>query len=254
MDALAGLAFGITVITAIHALGIRKQRETSVFLAKSGIIGVALIGIIYLASIYLGAMSLNNYKISENGGIALAQLSHHYLGAAGDALLATLATVTCLTTAMGLVVAFAQDFHHRFPKISYKTFLTINCLISFLIANLGLTTIITWSTPILMFLYPLAISLIILGITSPLFGHDNRVYRMTTIFTLIPAVFDMIRNFPPVLAGTGFAKAAVTFASSYFPFFSIGFGWISFALCGFIIGLIWHFIARRETATAAEEA
>ena len=34
----------------------------------------------------------------------------------------------------------------------------------------------------------------------------------------------------------------------------IGFGWISFALCGFIIGLIWHFIARRETATAAEEA
>lgn len=254
MDALAGLAFGITVITAIHALGIRKQRETSVFLAKSGIIGVALIGIIYLASIYLGAMSLNNYKISENGGIALAQLSHHYLGAAGDALLATLATVTCLTTAMGLVVAFAQDFHHRFPKISYKTFLTINCLISFLIANLGLTTIITWSTPVLMFLYPLAISLIILGITSPLFGHDNRVYRMTTIFTLIPAVFDMIRNFPPVLAGTGFAKAAVTFASSYFPFFSIGFGWISFALCGFIIGLIWHFIARRETATAAEEA
>ena len=47
MDALAGLAFGITVITAIHALGIRKQRETSVFLAKSGIIGVALIGIIF---------------------------------------------------------------------------------------------------------------------------------------------------------------------------------------------------------------
>ena len=215
MDALAGLAFGITVITAIHALGIRKQRETSV---------------------------------------SLAQLSHHYLGAAGDALLATLATVTCLTTAMGLVVAFAQDFHHRFPKISYRTFLTFNCLISFLIANLGLTTIITWSTPVLMFLYPLAISLIILGITSPLFGHDNRVYRMTTIFTLIPAVFDMIRNFPPVLAETGFAKAAVTFASSYFPFFSIGFGWISFALCGFIIGLICHFIARRETATAAEEA
>ena len=105
-----------------------------------------------------------------------------------------------------------------------------------------------------MFLYPLAISLIILGITSPLFGHDNRVYRMTTIFTLIPAVFDMIRNFPPVLAGTGFAKAAVAFASSYFPFFSIGFGWISFALCGFIIGLIRHFIAKRETATAAEEA
>ena len=77
---------------------------------------------------------------------------------------------------------------------------------------------------------------------------------MTTIFALIPAVFDMIRNFPPVLAGTGFAKAAVTFASSYFPFFSIGFGWISFALCGFIIGLIRHFIAGRETATAAEEA
>lgn len=253
MDALAGLAFGVTVITAIHALGIKKQRDTSVFLAKSGIIGVFLIGLIYLLSIFLGAMSLNNYKLSENGGIALAQLAHHYMGTIGDALLATLATITCLTTAMGLVVAFAQDFHHRFPKISYKTFLTINCLISFLIANLGLTTIITWSTPILMFLYPLAISLIILGIASPLFQNDGRVYKITTLFTLIPAIFDMIKAFPPILANTGFAKGAVSFATKNFPFFSIGFGWITFAFCGFVIGILWHLIAVKKMASKAIE-
>lgn len=45
--------------------------------------------------------------MAENGGITLAQIAHFYLGTFGDALLATLATVGCLTTAMGLVVAFA---------------------------------------------------------------------------------------------------------------------------------------------------
>lgn len=78
---------------------------------------------------------------------------------------------------MGLVIAFAQDFHRRFPRISYKSFLRFNCLLSFTIANLGLNQIIAWSTPVLMFLYPLAITLIILGITSPFFNNDPLVYR-----------------------------------------------------------------------------
>lgn len=84
-------------------------------------------------------------------------------------MLATLTTITCLTTAMGLVIAFAEDFHKRFPKISYKTFLLGNCLLSFIFANLGLDRIVAWSTPVLMFIYPVAISVILLGLLSPNF-------------------------------------------------------------------------------------
>jgi LIVCS family branched-chain amino acid:cation transporter len=214
--------------------------------AKSGFFGIAGVAIIYLALIWLGATSLHQFKPALNGGITLAQISHYYLGTAGDAILATLATVTCMSTAMGLVIAFSQDFHRRFPKISYRTFLRINCGLSFLFANLGLNQIIAWSTPILMFLYPLAITLIILGLLSPLFKQDRLVYRITTGLTLIPAFFDMLNALPAGLHESQLLQALLGFAQHYFPFFGLGFGWLTFGIAGLILGLICHAVKGRK--------
>ncbi|WP_283583246.1 branched-chain amino acid transport system II carrier protein [Limosilactobacillus difficilis] len=259
MDALASLAFGITVITAIRHFGLKRDRTISFAVAKSGILGMAGITIIYLALTWLGATSLHNFALSANGGTALSQIAHHYMGTAGDAILATLATITCMTSAMGLVVAFSQDFHRRFPKISYKAFLRFNCTLSFLIANLGLNQIIAWSTPVLMFLYPLAITLIIMSIASPLFNRDPLVFRITTVLTLIPAFFDMLNASPAIIRNTGFAQAMISLASKYFPFFSNGFGWLSFGMAGMIIGLGIHFYRHnaqkaptKQTASSSE--
>lgn len=247
MDCLAALAFGITVITAIKGLGIKKSKEVSIATAKSGFIGILGVALIYICLIWLGATSLNSFKLSSNGGTALAQIAHYYLGTIGDALLATLTTVTCLTTAMGLVVAFAQDFHREFPKISYKKFLAFNCFLSFIIANLGLDQIIAWSTPVLMLLYPLAISLVILGILSPLFKNDPIVYKVTTALTLIPALFDMINSTPDMLKNTQFMQAIVSFAEKYIPLFNLGFGWLMFSILGLVIGLIIHFVRSEKS-------
>lgn len=252
MDGLAALAFGITVITSIKALGIKRQRDISLATAKSGMIGIAGVAIIYIGLIWLGATSLHHFKLADNGGTTLAQIAHYYLGTAGDAILATLATTTCLTSAMGLVIAFAQDFHRRFPRISYKTFLKFNCGLSFLFANLGLNQIITWSTPFLMLAYPLAITLIILGTTSPLFNNDAKVYRITTGFTLIPAFFDMINALPAPLSKLDAVQAMVGFAGKYFPFFNLGFGWLTFGIAGFGLGLIVHFAKPRRSLAPVE--
>lgn len=240
MDGLASLAFGITVIMAIRSFGIKREKTISLAVAKSGLLGMAGIAIIYLGLTWLGATSLRHFSLAANGGTTLSQIAHYYMGTAGDAILATLATITCMTSAMGLVVAFSQDFHRRFPRISYKAFLRFNCLLSFLIANMGLNQIIAWSTPVLMFLYPLAITLIILGITSPLFHSDPLVYRITTGLTLIPAIFDMINATPALIRNTSWAQAMIGFAQHYFPFFANGFGWLSFGIAGMLIGLGIH--------------
>ena len=102
LDALAALAFRITVVTAIKGFKIKEGKETSLALAKTGAIGFAGIAIIYLILVALGAGSLHYFKLSENGGIAFAQIAHHYLDTFGEALLATLATITCMSTAIGL--------------------------------------------------------------------------------------------------------------------------------------------------------
>lgn len=237
MDALAMLIFGVAIITAVRQMGFKGQEEVSLATAKGGLVGIAGVGLIYLGLIYLGTTSRSHFAIADNGGTTLNQVAHFYLGDFGNFLLLTLATITCMTTAMGLVTAFAQDFHDRFPRVSYKFFLRLNCIISFLIANLGLDQIIAWSTPILMFLYPLAIVLIVLGILSPLFHQSPLVYRVTLGVTVIPALFDMVNAFPPVLRQQNWSQMLIDFARHWLPMYQLGFGWLPFAGGGLICGL-----------------
>lgn len=149
----------------------------------------------------------------------------------------------------GISCCLAQDFHKRFPKIPYKTFLAINCLISFIIANMGLDMIISWSTPVLMLLYPLAISLVILGILSPLFKNDPVVHKITTALALIPALFDMINALPDALRSTSIIQTILSYAERYLPMFNLGFSWLTFSLAGLIIGLTIHFARGTSYAT-----
>ncbi|WP_186304303.1 branched-chain amino acid transport system II carrier protein, partial [Staphylococcus epidermidis] len=76
------------------------------------------------------------------------------------------------TTSIGLITACGEYFNLLFPKISYKAFVLFFSLLSFTIANFGLANIINYSVPVLMFLYPLAIVLILLTFLSPLFKHS----------------------------------------------------------------------------------
>lgn len=240
MDALAMLIFGVAIITAVQQMGYQDRQAVSLATTKGGIVAILGVGIIYLGLIYLGTTSRAQFAIASNGGTTLNQIAHYYLGNFGNALLLTLATITCMTTAMGLVSAFAQDFHDRFPKISYKAFLRFNCLVSFVIANLGLDQIIRWSNPVLMFLYPLAIVLIVVAIISPLFHNAALVYRITLAFTIIPALFDMVNALPPVLRQLSGIRVLIAFADRFLPFFPVGFAWLPFAVCGLVVGVACH--------------
>ena len=70
MDALAGLAFGVTVVTAVRGMGQKDAKSVSKVVAKSGVVAVAAIGLIYLLLILMGAMSLGKFNVSDNGGVA----------------------------------------------------------------------------------------------------------------------------------------------------------------------------------------
>lgn len=245
MDALAGLAFGVTVVTAVRGMGFKDSKSLSKIVAQSGIVGVAAIGFIYLLLILMGAMSLGHFKLSENGGVAFNQIVNVYGGVFGQALLALLLTVTCLTTAVGLVAAFAQDFHKHFPKISYHTWLFLSCFSSFLAANFGLDQIIAWSTPMLMFLYPLSMVLILLSVCSPLFNKAGVVYFFVIVFTVVPALGDMIVAFPSVVSKSQFGLA-VAGVRSHLPLADMGLSWLVPALVGLAIGLAVYYARRKN--------
>lgn len=239
MDALASLAFGIVVVQTIKTLGVTKPSEIAKDTIKSGLISILLMGIIYASLAYIGTMSVGQFPVSENGGIALAQISNYYFGSFGSVLLAVIVTVACLKTAIGLITACAETFKEMFPRsISYKAYVVVFSVLTTLVANIGLTNIIAFSLPVLMFLYPLAITLILLALLSPLFKDRQVVYVTTTIFTLVVSVADLLNALPENIRNLNGIQNFLTFCADYLPLFSMGMGWILPATIGFVVGII----------------
>lgn len=252
LDAIAALAFGITIVRAIESMEFTGRREIAKITVKTGIIAILGIAIVYIGLILLGATSLSQFDLSENGTIALMQITSHYLGSFGGAFLAIMGTLAVLTTAMGLTASFAQDFNRIFPKISYKKWLALTITLSFIFANLGLNNIIKWGLPILLFLYPIAITLVLLGLLSPIFKNSGIVYLPTMILVLIPAIMDGISNAP--FAGSfkyliGYHDENGILHNGIYqnilPMANIGFGWVIPGIIGFVIGIV-SYIARKK--------
>ena len=244
LDALASLAFGIIIIKTLKGMGVEKPATLAIDTVKSGSISIILMGIIYSLLAFMGTMSLGKFPLSENGGIALAQIAKYYLGTGGSLLLALIVIIACLKTAIGLITAFSETFVELFPQRSYGFFVALASILPCLFANVGLTKIIEFSTPVLMFIYPLAITLILLGLFGPLFGQRGSVYRLTTYFTLIAAFFDGLKASPSVIQESALAQNLLQVAEKFLPFFDIGMGWILPASIGFILGLLWSFLKK----------
>lgn len=225
MDALASLAFGIIVVQVIRDLGVDDPTAVAGSTVRAGILSSLLMAFIYIAVTIAGTQSRGVLEASENGGTALAQIAQHYLGSAG------------------LITSCAETFSALFPDgPKYRIWAIIFSLVSLLFANLGLSAIISYSLPVLMFLYPLSIALIALALLGKFFGHDRTVYCWTIGFTLIAAVYDLIIVLPESVFNAIHGPAIKAFGQQYLPFADLGLGWICPTLIGAAIGLILHFM------------
>lgn len=244
LDALAGLAFGIVVVNVVKKQGIEDPAHIATNTAKAGIFSCLFMGVIYFAITLTSAQSYEICKDCADGGSVLGTMANHYFGKTGAWLMAAIVTFACLKTALGLVTSCSEAFVDMFPSgPSYKVWAVIFSIVSFGIANFGLSTIVAYCVPVLMFIYPLAITLIILALTSKLWGNKKSVYVWTTVLTLIAAIVDFSNTLSGTLQGSGitntaFFDAITAVGAKVLPFFNIGLGWVCPAIIGFIIGLI----------------
>ena len=250
MDSIAALAFGIIVVNAIRSLGVEEPGEVAKSTIKAGLFSSLLMALIYVLVTMIGAQSRGLFETAANGGEALAQIADHYFGSGGAIILAITVTLACLKTAVGLITSCAQTFVKMFPNgPSYRVWACGFCLLSFLIANLGLNAIVACSMPVLMFLYPLAIALILLTLCGKLFQDDPHVLRWTISLTAIAAALDFLRALPAPLLQTLHLDQLTATLSDLIPLAAQGFGWIPFALAGFLIGMLTR--AMRQAHTSA---
>ncbi|WP_017208750.1 branched-chain amino acid transport system II carrier protein [Clostridium beijerinckii] len=251
MDALASVAFAIIIISNIQKLGVKNPQSIAIETCKSGLVSVIGMTIIYGSLAYMGATSLGSVNRADNGGSILSMVSNHYFGFTGQILLAFIVGIACIKTAIGLITSCSEMFSEMFPNsVSYKKYAVLFTVFSFIIANFGLSNIIQLSIPVLMFLYPLVITLILLSLLAPFINKQSDVYRWTTGFTVIAAFFDLCKSLPQPLQENLIVKQLVNFAHSYLPGFDYGFGWIIPALYGFFIGLIIWTIRSKKRKSA----
>ncbi len=238
MDAIAGLAFGIVVIDVIRRMGVDNDDAIAEDVLSSGLLTGALMALIYVVSIVVGAQSRGLFELSENGGIALTQIAGHYLGGVGLFILAFTITFACLKTSIGLVTACAETFSKMTNgKISYRSWAILFTVFSFAVSNIGLSAIIEYSIPMLMLIYPPAIALILLAFLGKFFAHDRTVYIATMIGTWAAVIFDCMKTLPAPVQAALHLDAPIAFAAAHLPLFDKNLGWLLPAVIGFAAGM-----------------
>ena len=249
MDALAGLAFGIVVVNVIRGAGVTRPEDVAISTVRSGLFSCLIMAGIYIVVTLMGVQSRAIPADAANGGEVLSLLANRHYGTAGTLILAATVTLACLKTSVGLVTSCAETFVEMFPRgPGYKAWALLFSGLSFLIANVGLTAILDWSLPVLMLLYPLAITLILLGLAGKWFQHDPLVYRLVTGLTLVAALFDFFGTLPTGAAASLHLEGAIGFAKAFLPLYGLGLGWVCPAAAGLALAMALRWMRTKKAA------
>lgn len=232
MDALASVVFAILVIDFVRLSGATSRAVITKTVMEVGAIAVGLLGIVYVFIANIGATSVERFGLFETGAPVLSVSANYLFGEFGQIILAIIVLLACLSTSIGLITSCGTYFHKLTPKISYKLYVVIFSVAAFGLSMFGLKTIISAAIPVLMLLYPLTIVIILLALLHNVFGGRRCVYVWTVAFTMISALMTGLET-----AGIAPTVLEQLFAQ-YIPFQSAGMGWVSFAVLGFVVGLI----------------
>ncbi len=189
MDTLGALVFGIVIATAIRDRGVTEPALVTRYSMIAGVIAAIGLSLVYLALFYLGATSQGIAGGAENGVQILTTYVQHTFGTPGSLLLAVVITLACLTTAVGLTTACGEFFSALLP-VSYRSVVIVFALFSLLVANQGLTQLISVSVPVLVGLYPLAIVLVALSLLDRFWLSSSRVFVPVMAVTLVFGLVD----------------------------------------------------------------
>src|SRR5699024_2462850 len=230
MDAIAALAFGIVVINSLRLMGVTKKNDIIKGTALAGIIAAIGLVLVYLSLGWIGRVLTYDVPV-DNGADILVYASHVLFGYGGSILFGAIVLLACLTTCVGLTNACASFFVEIFPKISFRQYVILFVVVGMLITNLGLNTILAIATPILVFIYPFAIVLVLLALFQFYIGESRKMYVFSIVVTSIFAVLSVFDFF-------GIKITIIENIMVHLPLYTDGLGWVLPALVVAIVGFI----------------
>ena len=228
MDALCALLFGSAIIGAIQAEGIKETNALTRCTIYAGIIAGAALGCIYSALSFCGGQSVSVLGLINNGGELVSKITGYYFGNIGSVIVSAIFFLACITTSVGLVTSISSYFQKISDgKIKYVPAALGITIFSAVVANFGLTNIISYSIPMLVMLYPIIIVMIFLNILPNVFHRNPFVFKGALWLTALV-------SFNDGLCCAGIKALAPCF--SWLPWYGLGLGWVCPALLGIVLG------------------
>lgn len=228
LDGPAGLAFAIIVINAIKGYGITSRKLVAKYTIICGIGAALLLSVVYYALTYIGAITGTPFA---NGGALLSAVTNHLFGNLGVVVLGIAVLLACLTTSIGLTTSFADYFAEEYPNISYKKIAAGVCIFSFIIANIGLSQLISISLPILIMVYPVSVILLLLSFCRGFIKERKMVYILGMSFTFVVAFIDG-------LTSAGVSMGVVSELVNALPLANLSLGWVLPGIVGSLVGFL----------------
>lgn len=229
MDVLAAFVFGKIFLDAAKLYGIAPQLLSKLFV-RSGLFAVTGLAIVQLSLAGMGASSFAVLGLSTNGGQALTQIVSLLLGNTGVMMLAGIIFLTGLTTAVACLAAVSEYFSRIFPALSYKSWNLVLGLLSLVITNFGLVSILHLASPVLLLLYPIAITLVALVFLNRFFKGHQAVYIGAVTGAGVMGLIDAINAFGLIPQGMTAVLTATV------PLYTSGLGWIVVAMLSGLVG------------------
>ncbi|WP_179333815.1 branched-chain amino acid transport system II carrier protein [Winogradskyella costae] len=235
-DAIGAVVVGAVIIVSLNfnnmAVEIYSSKRT--LIRKSGFIAGFSLFIIYAGLISVGAYYGSEININETlssdmqRANLLRDISISALGEFGNAVLSILISLACFTTAIGIVAGTADYFKGLLndSQTVYVITAVLASVFGVAMGQLNFNSIIVVAIPVLLFIYPITIVLILLNVLPEKIG-TSIVFKTVVFVTFLFSIPDVIGFISP--------SESLTIVTDYIPFSSQSLGWVLPAFLAFVV-------------------
>ena len=235
-DAIGAVVVGAVIIVSLNFRNMEVEQYNSkrTLIRKSGFIAGLGLFIIYAGLIAVGAYYSS--KISVNAELSndmqranlLRDISTTSLGAFGNTVLSVLISLACFTTAVGIIAGTA-DYFKGLLNNSQSVFVVtaiLGCILGVIVGQLDFNSIIVVAIPVLLFIYPITIVLIVLNVLPEKLA-TSLMFRAVVITTFLFSIPDVVGFLKP--------SEALNSITNYIPFAQYSLGWVLPSFVAYVI-------------------
>ena len=233
MDVLGAPLLAGVVMKDITRRGYLNKKDQFRMMFGVGIVAFILLALVYSTLAYSGASMSTVIDSTAQRAAMLTTIVKNLLGSWGQLAMGLAVFFACLTTAIGLTTTFGQYFEEVSKgKISYKKTILVTVAVEFIISLVGVDSLINLAVPVLTFIFPIMIALILFSAFDQYIPYDW-TYLGEVVGAGIVGLVQGINTLSQLLGGKLLGDAVKLIGT--FPLATYGLEWIVPTFVGALI-------------------